>query len=79
MVLETLEMYALTMHLNCTLHAFLLPNISCPTLLSIGWFKENLPTTTEEETAVEEAGEKPGGEVTAEDMATEEVEESGSE
>ena len=52
---------------------------SCPTLLSIGWFKENLPTTSEEETAVEEAGEKPGGEVTAEDMATEEVEESGSE
>ena len=45
----------------------------------IGWFKENLPTTSEEETAVEEAGEKPGGEVTAEDMATEEVEESGSE
>ena len=45
---------------------------SCPTLFSMGWFKENLPTTTEEETAVEEAGScgKQGGEEAAEDVAT---------
>ena len=49
---------------------------SCPTLFSMGWFKENLPAVTEEETAaVEEAGsgDKPGGEEAAEDVATTDV------
>ena len=48
---------------------------SCPTLFSMGWFKENLPTTTEEETAVEEAGsgDKPGGGEAAEDVATTDI------
>ena len=48
---------------------------SCPTLFSMGWFKENLPTNTEEETAVEEAGscDKQVGEEAAEDVATTDV------
>ena len=48
---------------------------SCPTLFSMGWFKENLPATTEEETAVEEAGsgDKSGGGEAAEDVATTDV------
>ena len=48
---------------------------SCPTLFSMGWFKENLPAIAEEETAVEEAGsgDKPGGGEAAEDVATTDV------
>ena len=49
---------------------------SCPTLFSMGWFKENLPAVTEEETAaVEEAGsgDKQGGGEAAEDVTNTDI------